>query len=450
MIRHLASRGEFCCIWAQDLHAAYRQYPVQDPSHCYVLVMTPSGPTLWRHRVMPFGATASVFHFNKMTDALLWLARSLLAVPAIHYVDDLGSVDPVRSALSSFECFDSFCSMLGYRLKFSKRQPPDKVQKIQGVILDICEDGVRVAPSEARVRRVSEAVRNSLLTDQLTPETASKLAGKLGFLSTSLWGRVGHALTRPLHGRAQAGSDGTSALNSGLRASLRCLLTVLETPLPRFLPFRQGHCVSAVLYADAFFQLGDVKWSVGAENIPTRWPSRMHLAQNGWGFLCRKGPNVTAGHGRVPANILQMFCSRRAYIYFLEIMAQAICLLTNHRHLSKFWVSFCDNRAGLAAISKGYGRDETINNLLSWFHALSTRMRWHGHFEWVSSSANLSDKISRGDLSIAATHGWDILSTELDELWPIIGRIARDPEFAIGEGVSAALAIEWHFQPRSA
>ena len=74
LIRHLAAEGEFAMIWAQDLHSAYRQYPVADPSHCYVVVMTPDGPTLWRHRVMPFGATASVFHFNKVTDALLWLA----------------------------------------------------------------------------------------------------------------------------------------------------------------------------------------------------------------------------------------------------------------------------------------------------------------------------------------------------------------------------------------
>ena len=76
MVRHLHSEGHCALIWAQDLHSAYRQYPVQTPSHCYVIVMTPAGPTLWRHRVMPFGATASVFHFNKITDALLWLARS--------------------------------------------------------------------------------------------------------------------------------------------------------------------------------------------------------------------------------------------------------------------------------------------------------------------------------------------------------------------------------------
>ena len=74
LVRHLDTLGEFAMIWAQDLRSAYRQYPVESPSHCYVVVMTPAGAILWRHRVMPFGATASVFHFNKVTDALLWLA----------------------------------------------------------------------------------------------------------------------------------------------------------------------------------------------------------------------------------------------------------------------------------------------------------------------------------------------------------------------------------------
>ena len=54
-----------------------------------------------------------------------------MVIPAIRYIDDLGSVDPDRSAQSSFSSFDSFCNILGFRLKGSKQQPPDKVQKLQ-------------------------------------------------------------------------------------------------------------------------------------------------------------------------------------------------------------------------------------------------------------------------------------------------------------------------------
>ncbi|CAE7942077.1 unnamed protein product [Symbiodinium sp. KB8] len=295
LIRHLAAEGEFAMIWAQDLHSAYRQYPVADPSHCYVIVMTPDGPTLWRHRVMPFGATASVFHFNKITDALLWLARTLLLIPAIHYVDDLGSVDPAASSDSSFRSFDCFCELLGYRLKVSKRQPPDTLQTLQGVIVRIQDAGVTVEPSESRVSKLCRTLREALLQDRLTSDEAARLAGKLGFLSTSLWGQLGKSLTRPIYGRSQGSKDGRVELNPGLRASMECLLTLLATPIPRYIPFARSDTPVAVLYADAFFKLGDRRWSVCDSDLPTHWPTDMHLAENGWGFLCRAQGQVTAG-----------------------------------------------------------------------------------------------------------------------------------------------------------
>ena len=38
--------GMKSCLWCQDLADAYRSYPVRDPSHAYMLLGTPTGPTL--------------------------------------------------------------------------------------------------------------------------------------------------------------------------------------------------------------------------------------------------------------------------------------------------------------------------------------------------------------------------------------------------------------------
>ncbi|CAE7364819.1 Dnmt3b [Symbiodinium sp. CCMP2592] len=386
------------------------------------------------------------FSFNRITDALIWLARNLLAIPIIHYVDDLGSVDPASSSASSYKVFESFCQLMGFRLKESKAQAPDVRQKLQGVVVQVQDSGVLVEPSPSRVAKLLAEVRLILQSDCLSPENAAKLAGKIGFLSTSLWGNIGQALSRPLHGRARGSRDAAQTLNGGLRSSLECLLELLSHPMPRFIPYSRNDIDVSVLYADAFFELGDRKWSVSRDELPSRWPSKMHLAANGWGFLCRHCGSVTVGHGQVPPDVLALFSSRRAFIYFLEIFGQAISLLTNKDRIGKFWVSFCDNRSGLSAIRKGYGRDEAINRFLSWFHALMIRMRWHGHFEWVSSGANLSDKISRGDLSMARARGWDMLSSSLDGIWPIVKRIAVDSEFANGPAVDAMLSFSWAFQ----
>ena len=89
-----AALGIVAQIWCQDLMAAYRQYPVLTVAHAYMLLMLPHGVSVWRHAVLPFGAAASVWHFNRCTDALVWLARVLLLIVTLHYVDDIGGPEP--------------------------------------------------------------------------------------------------------------------------------------------------------------------------------------------------------------------------------------------------------------------------------------------------------------------------------------------------------------------
>ena len=445
MIRFLADMGFSPHIWAQDLDSAYRQYPVENPDHCFVLLATPQGPTLWRHRVMPFGATASVFHFNKVTDALLWIARSLLLVAGIHFVDDLGCVDPSQSSHHSFTAFKEFCLALGFRLKSSKEQPPGCAQKIQGVYIVVEHDRVLVKPDPKRIQKLQHVLHEALRQDLLPPEAAAKLVGKLQFLCISLFGKVGQPLLHPLHSRAAASTSSQDTLNSGLRSALRCLLSLLSCAPPRSIPFRGRQPVS-VMYADAYFELGDNRWQISAANVPKRWPlESIHKCKNGLGFVCRTESGTQVAHFSAPSSLLKVYCHRKAFIYFLEILAQAVGLLSNRRYLSAFWVAFVDNQAGRSALTKGYGRDESINRLLAWFHHLAMQLGWHGHFEWVSSSANISDKISRGSLDLAVALGWQFLASPLEPLWAILLRVATDMEYACGQGVSDALALEWRF-----
>ena len=116
--------GHSSGLWCQDLWAAYRQFPVQETSHAFALLLTPSEPTLWRHGVLPFGAASSVWCFNRCVDALTYLATSLLLILVIHFVDDIGCPDARHSAASSFASFTELCELLGMRLKPSTAQVP--------------------------------------------------------------------------------------------------------------------------------------------------------------------------------------------------------------------------------------------------------------------------------------------------------------------------------------
>ena len=69
-------------IWAHDLDAAYRQLGVRDTSFAYVVLITPGGPLLFRHTALCFGSSASVWSFNRMADAMVFLgSSSTLGVP---------------------------------------------------------------------------------------------------------------------------------------------------------------------------------------------------------------------------------------------------------------------------------------------------------------------------------------------------------------------------------
>ena len=167
---------------------------------------------------------------------------------------------------------------------------------------------------------------------------------------------------------------------------------LLATMRPRFVPFAaQG--ITAVIYTDAYFHLGDVLWK------PTDPGTALH-SPNGWGFIMRIGTVVTYGHGSVSSALLKRFTSRRAYIYFLEIYAQLLAFAAHARALPPFWVSWIDNLAGLSALEKGFGRDQHVNHLLTYFWTTASSLSWVPQFEWVPSQLNLADPISRGDLSV--------------------------------------------------
>ena len=79
-------------LWGLDHEAAYRQLPVENPCHTYVILNTPQGPTLWRHNVLMFGSAASVWSYCRVADFMCWLVRCMLLAPLLHFVDDFGAV----------------------------------------------------------------------------------------------------------------------------------------------------------------------------------------------------------------------------------------------------------------------------------------------------------------------------------------------------------------------
>eukprot|EP00439_Symbiodinium_sp_Y106_P043456 s4510_g5.t1 len=84
--------------------------------------------------------------------------------------------------------------------------------------------------------------------------------------------------------------------------------------------------------------------------------------------------------------------------------------------IDKFVIMFVDNEPARHALTKGFGKDDSINCLLqySWrqIEELSLRPAW----QRVTSSANVSDAVRRGDLRHARAEGGTPLVIRTDSL----------------------------------
>ena len=83
--------------------------------------------------------------------------------------------------------------------------------------------------------------------------------------------------------------------------------------------------------------------------------------RNGWGFVLTVRGQTFFAHGSVPYWFVREFSSRRAYIYMLEIVAQVVPLLAMQDTIDKFVIMFVDNEPARHALTKGFGKDDSIN-----------------------------------------------------------------------------------------
>ena len=298
---------------------------------------------------------------------------------------------------------------------------------VQGVQLSLGHDGATLAPTRKRLNKILGVQEN-----RLTPETAHRLAGKLNLCEPDSLRKGG---ATPIYARSGAHSGDKSELMPGLRAALLATAALLQQVPPRLVPFTAPQAVNCVVYADAFFLEGELRHKAGwvPANAPMAHP---HRSANGWGYVVRVGDIAWYDCGSVPAWFVRKFDTRRAHIYMLEVLAQILAVVTLADILGEDWVAFIDNAAGQWALNKGYGRDPSVNGLLSAFWSLAAMHSWRPTFYRVTSEANIADPISRADCTLAIRLGWKQAETPLDRILEILAWAADDLEYAVHRAAS--------------
>ena len=235
-----------------------------------------------------------------------------------------------------------------------------------GVYISCEPDRVVLRPCPARVTKISQLIEEALHKNSLSSDQAQRLAGKLIFLQTTSFGQVGKAALNALYSRSYS-PDEHSTLNFALRASLVTLGSLLQFMKPRILPV-VSNTRHGLIYTDAFFSPGDLQLKLKPHDAPKSWhPRRLKTIDQGWGYVVTISTMTFYAHGKAPDELLQRYGRRKAFIYFLELLAPVVLMASLHRVLPKFLVAFIDNQAGLTALTKGYGSDPAVNGMLTFF-----------------------------------------------------------------------------------
>jgi len=160
----------------------------------------------------PFGMTSSVVNFCRAPAFMCWAASLLLGVPVGSYIDDYIVVDVAGGQESAQEALGALHRMLAIMpLATDKHKGMAAQQKVLGVQCDTSRAAshgeVSYFPDAQRCERILGALRQCKEEDRMGPAVAEKQLGKLGFVTTSLYGRVGRAAVLPLIQRAHRDTD---------------------------------------------------------------------------------------------------------------------------------------------------------------------------------------------------------------------------------------------------
>ena len=157
-----------------------------------------------------------------------------------------------------------------------------------------------------------------LTSNYLSPDDAQRLAGKLGFMATTLFGEMGMAAIQPFYARAHClGEQSNYRLTFALKSSIHILQQLLMSSRPRTFPWHhEDDRPRAVIYSDAFFQLGERL--LRPREAPELWnPQKRKPVSNGWGFVVKLQDRVIYANGELPRTFIEKFVSRKAFIYMM-------------------------------------------------------------------------------------------------------------------------------------
>ena len=378
---NLASGRGMPLVSVLDLSSAYKQFAIS-PRSRRMSVITLQDPKTkecmcFEGRVLPFGATASVVHFNRIS-RLVQAVGFRCGVLWGNYFDDFPMVTTKALAQSSMCVATTLLDLLGFGYAKHKLSDFSEYASVLGVDIDLrqAESGkILVRNKPSRVAEVSAVVQQVLQHGKITTKDASRLAGRLQFADSQVMGKLGRLALQEFR-QCLKGPGHEHQLDQPALRSLSTLMDRLQTGQPKVVP-----CFSdrppVVICTDGASEGDD------------------HTI----GGIISDGNKLEYFACRVPDQLVADWFSSYKHIRGLVEMYAVLVA-------AKMWadtlrsrraIYFIDNQSSLDALIKGTSTSALFRALLERWENLDANSEAMNWFARVPSHSNPADGPSRGD-----------------------------------------------------
>ena len=223
-----------------DLHAAYKQLHVH-PEDRWASIISLYSPysdsaKVFAQVVLPFGASASVTSFNRIARFMWYVGCKDLTLVWANFFDDYPVLSRNDTASTSLKSIELFFSLLGWQTAGGEKAASfSECFSALGVKFDLHDLANRksfVQNTEKRISAIVSMIAHIKDKACMTSFEAESLRGRLQFMETGFFGRVGKSVIMSL--RVNHRSD-KPKLNSSDVKALAAILTWLECDKPRLI-----------------------------------------------------------------------------------------------------------------------------------------------------------------------------------------------------------------------
>ena len=371
-----------------DLRSAYKQLAIH-PCDRKISVLSLKDPEKgdvfgFVSKTLPFGSTASVLHFNRVSRLLHRLGLQL-DVPWANYYDDYPVVDFACLSSSTSNTIRALMALLGFECSIDKEEPFGPQAEMLGVVLDLGKTGageVMVRNKPSRSKDLADSIDAIIKSGVVEPKKLPSIFGRALFTESQIMGRAGKLAMSELRVLERVHGNRVRVSDVQL-AAFSVLAERYKSEIPRTI--KVGPTLHPItIFTDGACELvdGSLQATVGAVLF---FPDRSEPPRVFGCFVSSEVLSAWQAAGKVhPVALTEMY---------------AVCLA---RHLWRELLNgqkvlfFIDNQGVLDCCIKGYSDEDELKKLVVAFEKCDSSKPCIPWFGRVPSLSNCGDLPSRG------------------------------------------------------